>query len=149
MIKVLNDEIVSFSRYENNQIIYIDKEGKDYKVKDEITYGNWIKTYKDIPHIKIEGLEDKTFHLKILKDFNLDHKANSVHLFYNQYGGFSFPEHADDTNVLLYIVKGSKKVYIDKHPVLVKEEQAVFIPKGLKHKVDSSENTWALSIGFD
>jgi glyoxylate utilization-related uncharacterized protein len=64
-----------------------------------------------------------------------------VHLFYNQYGGFSFTEHADDTNVLLYIVKGSKKIYIDKHPVLVKEEQAVFIPKGLKHKVDSLSNT--------
>jgi mannose-6-phosphate isomerase-like protein (cupin superfamily) len=149
MINALTDEILSLSRYTNNQIIYIDKEGRDYKVKDEITYGSWTKTYKDIPHIKVEGLEDKSFHLKVLKDFQLDNKVNSVHLFYNQYGGFSFPEHADDTNVLLYIVKGSKKVYIDKHSVLVKEEQAVFIPKGLKHKVDSSPNTWALSIGFD
>jgi mannose-6-phosphate isomerase-like protein (cupin superfamily) len=149
MIDALTDEILSFPRYENNQIIYIDKEGKDYKVKDEITYGNWIKTYKDMPHIKIEGLEDKSFHSKILKDFKLNHKVNSVHLFYNQYGGFSFPEHEDDTNVILYIVKGSKKIYIDKHPVLVKEEQAVFIPKGLKHKVDSLPNTWALSIGFN
>jgi len=149
MIKVLNDEIVSFSRYENNQIIYIDKEGKDYKVKDEITYGNWIKTYKDMPHIKIEGLEDKTFHLKILKDFNLDHKVNTVHLFYNQYGGFSFKEHTDNTNVLLYIVKGSKKVYSDNHLILVKEEQAILIPKGAKHKVDSTSDTWALSIGFN
>jgi mannose-6-phosphate isomerase-like protein (cupin superfamily) len=149
MIKVLNDEIVSFSRYENNQIIYIDNEGKDYKVKDEITYGNWIKTYKDIPHIKVEGLEDKKFHLKILKDFNLDHKVNTVHLFYNQYGGFSFKEHTDNTNVLLYIVKGSKKVYSDNHPILVKEEQAILIPKNVKHRVDSAPETWALSIGFD
>jgi len=149
MINDLTDEILSFTRYENNQIIYIDKEGKDYKVKDKITYGVWTKTYKDIPHIKVEGLEDKSFHSKILKDFNLVYKINSVHLFYNQYGGFSFPEHADDTNVLLYIVKGSKKVYIDKHPILVKEEQAIFIPKGVKHRVDSSENTWALSIGFN
>jgi mannose-6-phosphate isomerase-like protein (cupin superfamily) len=149
MINVLTDEILSFTRYENNQIIYIDKEGKDYKVKDEITYSNWIKTYKDIPHIKVEGLEDKSFHLKILKDFNLDHKVNNVHLFYNQYGGFSFPEHADDTNVLLYIVKGSKKVYSDNHPILVKQEQAISIPKGVKHRVDSSPDTWALSIGYE
>lgn len=149
MIDALHDEILSFSRYENNQIIYIDKNGKDYKVKDEITYGSWIKNYKNIPHIKVEGLEDKFFYLKILKDFNLDHKVNSVHLFYNQYGGVSFPEHADDTNVLLYIVKGTKKVYVDNHLILVKEEQAIFIPKGVKHKVDSSENTWALSIGFN
>jgi len=149
MIDALTDEIMSFSRYENNQIIYIDKEGKDYKVKEEITYGTWIKTYKDISHIKVEGLEDKSFHLKILKDFKLNHKVNSVHLFYNQYGGFSFPEHADDTNVLLYVVKGSKKVYVDNHPIMLKEEQMIFIPKGVKHKVDSSENTWALSIGFN
>jgi len=149
MINDLTDEILSFSRYENNQIIYIDKEGRDYKVKDQITYGTWIKTYKDISHIKVEGLEDRSFHSKILKDFNLDYKVNSVHLFYNQYGGFSFPEHADDTNVFLYIAKGSKKIYIDKHPVFVKEEQAIFIPKGVKHRVDSSENTWALSIGFN
>jgi mannose-6-phosphate isomerase-like protein (cupin superfamily) len=149
MINALTDEIMSFSRYENNQIIYIDKEGKDYKVKDKITYGSWIKTYKDIPHIKVEGLEDKFFHLKILKDFNLDYKVNSVHLFYNQYGGFSFPEHSDDTNVLLYIVKGSKKVYVDNHPTLINEKQAFFIPKGVNHKVDSLPNTWALSIGFN
>jgi len=149
MIKVLNDEMVSFSRYENNQIIYIDKEGKDYKVKNEITYGNWIKTYKNIPHIKVEGLEDKEFHLKILKDFQLDHKVNSVHLFYNQYGGFSFKEHSDNTNVLLYIVKGSKKVYSDNHSILVKEEQAISIPKGAKHRVDSAPDTWALSIGYE
>jgi mannose-6-phosphate isomerase-like protein (cupin superfamily) len=149
MIDALHDEILSFSRYENNQIIYIDKNGKDYKVKDEITYRNWIKTYKDIPNIKVEGLEDKFFHLKILKDFNLEHKVTDVHLFYNQYGGFSFPEHADDTNVLLYVVKGTKKVYVDNHLILVKEEQAIFIPKRVKHKVDSSENTWALSIGFN
>jgi len=149
MINALTDEILSLSRYTNNQIIYIDKEGRDYKVKDEITYGAWIKTYKDIPHIKVEGLEDKSFHSKILKDFKLEHKVNNVHLFYNQYGGFSFAEHADDTNVLLYIVKGSKKVYIDEYPVLIKEEQAVFIPKGLKHKVNSLPNTWALSIGFN
>jgi len=149
MINVLIDEILSFSRYENNQIIYIDKEGKDYKVKDEITYGNWIKTYKNIPHIKVEGLEDKEFHLKILKHFQLDHKVNSVHLFYNQYGGFSFKEHSDNTNVLLYIVKGSKKVYSDNHPILVKEEQAISIPKGAKHRVDSAPDTWALSIGYE
>lgn len=149
MINTLTDEILSLSRYTNNQIIYIDQEGKDYKVKDEITYGNWIKTYKNMPHIKVEGLEDKFFHLKILKDFELDHKVNSVHLFYNQYGGFSFKEHTDNTNVLLYIVKGSKKVYSDNHPILVKKEQAILISKGMKHRVDSAPDTWALSIGCE
>ena len=50
MIDALNDELISFTRYENNQIIYIDKNGKDYKVRDEITYGNWIKNYNQFLH---------------------------------------------------------------------------------------------------
>ena len=54
LIEALNDELISYTRYENNQIIYIDKEGKDYKVKNEITYSNWVKNYKNIPHIKVE-----------------------------------------------------------------------------------------------
>ena len=45
LIEALNDELISYTRYENNQIIYIDKEGKDYKVKNEITYSNWVKNY--------------------------------------------------------------------------------------------------------
>lgn len=149
MIDILNDEMVSFFRYENNQIIYIDKNGKDHKVKDKMTFGEWIKIHKEVSNIKIEGLEDKLFHSKILKDFKLDHSVNSVHLFYNQHGGFSFPEHTDDTNVILYIVKGLKKVYVDGNPILIKEKQIISIPKGVKHKVDSSPDTWALSIGYD
>jgi len=149
MIESLKDEILSFSRYENNQIIYIDKKGKDYKVKEEITYGVWLKTYKEIPNIKVEGLEDKFFHLKVLEQYQLNFKIKNVHLFYNQYGGFSFPEHIDDIDVFLYVIKGSKKIYIDNEPFLIKEDQAVLIPKGVKHKVDSSANTWALSIGCE
>ena len=72
MIDILNDEMVSFFRYENNQIIYIDKNGKDHKVKDKMTFGEWIKIHKEVSNIKIEGLEDKLFHSKILKDLFID-----------------------------------------------------------------------------
>jgi hypothetical protein len=72
LIEALNDELISYTRYENNQIIYIDKEGKDYKVKDEITFSNWVKNYKSIPHIKVEGLEDNNYHLQLLKDYDLN-----------------------------------------------------------------------------
>jgi len=148
MIDALNDELISFTRYENNQIIYIDKNGKDYKVRDEITYGNWIKNYKNIPHIKVEGLEDNNYHLQLMKQYNLNFKIKNIHLFYNQFGGFSFPEHSDDIDVLLCVIKGGKKVYVEGYPIIINEGQAISIPKGVKHKVESLPFTWALSIGY-
>jgi mannose-6-phosphate isomerase-like protein (cupin superfamily) len=148
LIAALNDELISYTRYENNQIIYIDKKGKDYKVKSEVTFSNWVKNYKNIPHIKVEGLEDNNYHLSLLKQYDLNFKIKNVHLFYNQFGGFSFPEHTDDLNVLLCVIKGNKKIYTDNCPIIVKEEQAIFIPKGAKHRVESSPFTWALSIGY-
>jgi len=148
LIEALNDELISYTRYENNQIIYIDKEGKDYKVKNEVTYSNWVKNYKNIPHIKVEGLEDNNYHLQLFKDYDLNFKMKNVHLFYNQLGGFSFPEHTDDINVLLCVIKGSKKVYVENTPIIVNENQAISIPKGVKHKVESLPFTWALSIGY-
>ena len=84
LIEALNDELISYTRYENNQIIYIDKEGKDYKVKDEITFSNWVKNYKSIPHIKVEGLEDNNYHLQLLKDYDLNFKMKNVILFYHK-----------------------------------------------------------------
>jgi len=148
MINALNDELISFTRYQNNQIIYIDKKGNDYRVKEQMTYGDWIKTYKTISHIKIEGLEDNNYHLQLLKDYNLNFKTKNVHFFYNQLGGFSFPEHTDDIDVLLCVIKGSKKIYTENYPILIEEGQSISIPKGAKHKVESLPFTWALSIGY-
>ena len=148
LIEALNDELISYTRYENNQIVYIDKDGKDYRVKDQLTFSNWAKTYKSASNIKVEGLEDNNYHIQLLKDYNLSFKMKNVHLFYNQLGGFSFPEHTDDINVLLCVIKGSKKVFTENYPIIINEGQSISIPKGAKHKVESSPFTWALSIGY-
>jgi mannose-6-phosphate isomerase-like protein (cupin superfamily) len=148
LIEALNDEIISYTRYENNQIIFIDNDGKDHKVKNKLTYGDWIKKYKNVTNIKVEGLEDNNYHLQLLKDYDLNFKMKNVHLFYNQLGGFSFPEHIDDIDVLLCVIKGGKKVFIENYPIVVNEGQSISIPKGAKHKVESLPFTWALSIGY-
>lgn len=149
MLDYFQEEITSFSRYEKNQLSYIDQDYKDFKVTDSMSFGGWINKYKTFPNIIVSGLEDKSYHLEILKKFNLNYKINSVILFYNQLGGFSFPEHKDDVSVFLYVVKGAKKIYLDKQPFLIKEEQGITIPKDCSHRVDSLPETWALSIGYD
>jgi mannose-6-phosphate isomerase-like protein (cupin superfamily) len=148
LIEALNDELISYNRYEKNQLIFIDKKGKDFLVKEKFTFSEWIKNYKSIAHIKVEGLEDNNYHLSLLKDYNLNFKIKNVHLFYNQFGGFSFPEHTDDVDVLLCIIKGEKKVFVEGTEIIFKENQALCIPKGVKHKVQSTPFTWALSLGY-
>ena len=38
MIAELMNEVVSYERYENNEIFYIDKDGKDFSVKDTLSF---------------------------------------------------------------------------------------------------------------
>jgi mannose-6-phosphate isomerase-like protein (cupin superfamily) len=145
----LFDEIFSVERYENNDLVYIDENLKDFRVKDVMSYRKWLENFKKYNNIKVEGLDNKNYHKSLLKDIQLQIKVNSVQLFFNQLGGFSFPKHTDDVNVFLYVIKGAKNVFIDDEPILIKECQGISIPKGTPHQVNSLPDTWALSIGYD
>ena len=143
MIKELESEIESYTRYENNQIVYLNND-KDYRAKDELSYSDFLKQYKKFKTIKVEGLEDKDFHKKIYKK-----RVNSVHLFVNNEEGKSFAPHKDDTNVYLHVIRGGKKVYINGKLNVLGPNNGIHIPKGALHEVLNIKNTWALSIGYD
>ena len=145
MIELLKSEIESYDRYQNNQIFYIDENGKDFSVKDSFSYSQWLKKIIEYSTIKVEGLENNHF---ITSNF-LRFKINSIHLFYKNKKGFSFNWHKDDTNVYLYVIGGRKKVFIEDNIYWVGNGDGVHIKKGQKHKVESDDQTWALSIGYD
>lgn len=146
MIDLLKSEIESYNRYENNQLFYIDQNGRDYSVKSQISFSEWLLIYKSFPTLKVEGLEDNTL---IKSKFSKIKNINSIHLFVKQQKGFSFDWHKDNTNVYLYVIKGIKKVFIDDEVSLVNSGDCIYIKKGKKHKVDSVDDTWALSVGCD
>ena len=146
MIDDLLGEVLSYDRYADYQIQVIDEKGNDHFAKDLVSFGKWIEVWKSYPNIKVEGLDDKTYHTKLIDEgFR---RVNSNHLFVNNKGGFSFKEHKDDTNVYLHVLKGEKKVHMLGNVYTVKANNGIHIPEGVYHKVDSEPDTWALSIGY-
>ena len=146
MIDDLLGEVLSYDRYADYQIQVIDEKGNDHFAKDLISYGKWAEVWKTYPNIKVEGLDDKPYHKKLIDEgFR---RVNSNHLFVNNKGGFSFKEHKDDTNVYLHVLKGAKKVHMNGNIHTISSGQGIYIPQGVYHKVDSEPDTWALSIGY-
>ena len=143
MIDELLSEVLNYDRYADYQIQIIDKNGNDHFAKDKVSYSEWVNTWKKYPNVKVEGLDDRKYHEKLI-----DKRVNSNHLFVNNKGGFSFKEHKDDTNVYLYVLKGKKFVHINNEVLTVSANEGIYIPQGVYHKVDSEADTWALSIGY-
>ena len=148
MIKLLECEVEDYSRYENNQLIFL-KDRKDFRLKDEMSFASWLQQWRNQDSIKVEGLEDNASIVANFPFLNI----NSIHLFANLKGEFSFPKHSDDVNVYLHIVQGSKKIYqwVDdmKYETFIQVGQSHVINSGVEHEVDSEKNTWALSVGFN
>lgn len=145
MMNNLRNEILNYDRFADYQIQIIDKDGNDHFAKDKCSFAEWIEKWETFPNIKVEGLDDTNYH----KQIKFDKEINSNHLFVNNKGGFSFKEHKDDTNVYLYVVKGKKYVHMNDDVFAVSTGEGIHIPSGVKHKVDSEPDTWALSIGYN
>jgi mannose-6-phosphate isomerase-like protein (cupin superfamily) len=100
-----------------------------------MSYSEWIASHHIYPIIKVEGLES-----------NLNIKADTIHLFYNQKSRYSFNWHTDLVNVRLHVVKGRKVLKVKDKTHTLYPGQTAFIPKGHLHRAYSDSGTWALSI---
>ena len=141
----LKGEITSLTRYNNNSLFFIAQDGIDYSVKDNMSYEQWCDVWPKCLTIKINGLENR----KDLCDSYSFLKINSIHLFIKLQSGYSFKEHVDDTNVYLHLLCGRKDVYIEDVKKTLNSNESIYILQGQKHKAESEDNTWALSIGYD
>jgi mannose-6-phosphate isomerase-like protein (cupin superfamily) len=146
-VQILKDQIFDYDSYVSGRLKIIGYPGykfKDCIVKDLFTFSQWIEEYHRYPVIKIEGLE----HINTIVDHFRHLNPNSIHLFLNQKFGYSFDWHKDDTDVILYVLRGKKTLYVrDKIHVLYPGQYTI-IPKGYLHRASSCKNTWALSIGY-
>ena len=149
MISNLIEEITSFDNYNKNLLLFLDDNKKDWYVQSKYAHIEWVDIWQNSSNVLLQGLENKNFIKEKINKLLPDKKINSVHLFVNLKGGWSFNEHKDDTNVFLYVEKGQKDVHINGEIYKVKQNQGIHIPKGTKHKVDSIKDTWALSVGYD
>jgi ribosomal protein L16 Arg81 hydroxylase len=145
LFKEIKDEIVSFERYQNRQLIAIERFNTaiSWHANDKLTYGEWLSNLQAFSSVKVEGLEDNK---KLVKYFS-DIKIKDIHLFYNPKTSYSFNWHYDCEDVYLFVVKGFKIVKVKNKTHRLTAGQGVRIPKGHLHKVLSKKGTWALSVG--
>jgi len=110
----------------------------------KLSYSQYVDSISKYSAIKVEGLE-KNPHIK--KYFS-KHKIKDIHLFYSPKTDYSFGWHHDTTNVMLYVIRGHKRVQIKNKTYVLKSGDSVAIPKGHKHRVFNQKDTWAISIGL-
>jgi mannose-6-phosphate isomerase-like protein (cupin superfamily) len=136
-------ELLSFQRYENNEIVGI-RNSLDIFIRDKMSYGEWVNSYKSFPTVKVEGIESIN---SVTRKFKKLHPKN-IHLFVTQETGVSFKWHRDTVNVYLYVLKGSKIVHLRNRTVTLKTKQGIVIPRKHIHRVFSKAGTVALSVGY-
>lgn len=149
MIEYLIEKITSFDYYNDRQVLFLDKDRKDWFVKEKYTYREWIDNWKNSTNVLVTGLEEDQTVFNKSQKLLPEERINSIHMFHNVNGGYSFDEHKDETNVFLYVEKGKKHVHINGEIFTVSANKGIHIPKNVPHKVDSEADTWALSIGYD
>lgn len=146
LIKKLQTLITDLEFFLNGKIKFIghyEYPYADCTAKDFHTYSDWQLSYYNYPVIKIEGLEKFGSIRSLFPNLTI---AN-IHLFVNTKKSLSFNWHKDDVNVYLKVLKGSKVCEFRKSIICLKSGQSIYIAKGLNHRVRSSRDTWALSVG--
>lgn len=143
----VKDEILSFDHYVTGQTVIIDRTGHamlSWRANEKLTYKEFINSIQKYAAIKIEGLEKDKRLIRYFKNY----KIKDIHLFYSPRTDYSFGWHNDSVNVVLFVLKGRKRIQIKNRTYLLTPGNCVFIPKGHKHRVFNCKDTWALSIGL-
>lgn len=148
LLRLVKDEIVSFTRYNEGQLIALDRNHKSkfrtWNAKEKFSYIQWVDLVNSFTAVKVEGLEDNQFLMRCFKKLNI----KDIHLFHSFRTDYSFGWHHDTIDVYLYVLKGKKRINIKNKTLTLYSGQGIFIPKGYKHKVFNYKNTWALSLGL-
>lgn len=103
--------------------------------------------------VKVEGLEK--LNVKLFESCRelgtvFGHSGPiTCHLFRSPMGAESFSMHTDPDDVVIYMVKGQKVFEHDHGTVLVKEGEALSIPRGERHRAINIEDTLMLSFGLE
>lgn len=148
LLRLVKDEISSYDRYNNNQLLALDRSVAtgfvSWQASEQFTFSEWIEKIETFTVIKVEGLEDNKKLIKVLRPLNI----KDIHLFNSIKTDYSFGWHHDTTDVYLFVLKGKKRISIRNKTYFLNSGEGILIPKGHKHRVFNYKDTWALSIGL-
>ena len=143
-LKAIQSKIV----YDQNMVYFIDKKGREKKVK------NFAEVMKYPDHsIKIERMEDYNsdiFSYCLELEDQYEHAGPiTCHLFYAKPGAYSFKEHTDPDDVIIHCGEGSKTLTLDDTVLTIKEGTFLHIPAGTKHQAINEHEALTLSFGLE
>lgn len=143
-LKAIQSKIV----YDQNMVYSIDKKGREKKVKNFAE----VMKYPD-RSIKIERMEDYNsdiFSYCLDLEDQYEHAGPiTCHLFYAKPGAYSFKEHTDPDDVIIYCCEGSKTLTLDDTVLTIKEGTFLHIPAGTKHQAINEHEALTLSFGLE
>lgn len=132
--------VLSEQCFENHDVSYIDKEGKQHYLAFDDFYIYQAKVAKQLMTkntIKVEQVE-KLF----------DFKDVTAHIFFNKPEGFSFGVHTDPVDVLIACLDGKKSLEIDGKEVHLEQNESVLIPANTPHRALNYEKALMISYGI-
>jgi ribosomal protein L16 Arg81 hydroxylase len=149
LIDNLKSEIVNKTYYDEGLILYTDQNSEDRFANQQLSHNDWVKNFDKCSSILVRGLETHSPHKDKYFSLYKDIKFDDLHLFFNIKGGVSFREHTDPKTVYLHVIKGFKRVHMLNSVFTVEEGGYIIIQKGTLHKIESTPDTWAISVGID
>ena len=103
--------------------------------------------------MKIERFEDFCPEARALCDYFAalyNHKGPvTAHIFNSPKDGFTFVEHLDPDDVVIYTVFGTKTMVIDGKPVRIAAGEHVFMKANTPHYATNEEASVMISIGLE
>lgn len=111
---------------------YIDDQGRDHPIGLEQAI---IKIFEKEYTVKIEGME----HL-------INEDSNSVHCFIAPKGAKSFANHTDLVDLKILCVEGVKGFEVEGKRYNIKEDDYIYVNKGINHRAINDESSVMLSI---
>lgn len=143
------DVLASTYAYEQGLVFTIDHDGLDHRH----TSANDYLEHRHGRSTKIEGMERLSPQLWKTCDTIVNGPAArgpfSCHVFIAGLDDSSFPDHTDPDGVFLYVVKGTKTMWVDGIKYVLREDETLYIPPNTAHHAENNYASIMLSIGFD
>lgn len=134
--------------YDNKEIFRIDENGLDHRCY--ATHDVLRTDSKDT--IKFEGIERNPLFLHlwfVLKEqYMPGEREASIHLFSAKKDGYSFPDHTDPDDLIIYCVNGTKTMNVAGVDYEIKKGQGLIMPANVVHRATNQYDSIMLSIGF-
>jgi len=155
MLQCIYQQLISYSNYESakthcigNHTVYYRQFYGSVSANSIYSYSEYLRKIPSFNCIQVNNVESNPLIRRfILRKFNIKRMINCS-IFSNFRTAYSLPLHKDNYNVLIYLIRGRKKIQIANKKFSLHTNQGMIIPKNFSHLVKNTKNSHSLSIAY-